>query len=139
MFINKDLTLIRCELNRTNLDTSLMTMAEQSKILDDCLSTDIDFPLIRRTLDLAMQDQLFKGWLAELNNLIRKDEMLRGHDYLKMWFKFFFVLGMGANFVIADTATHNMLQNRLTYEQKNELLHMMRGRKHEPRGQVEVN
>lgn len=138
MIINRDLTLIRCELNRTNLDSSLRTMVEQEEILTDCLSPNITFAQIKAKLDLAMQGAEYKGWLAELNNLLRKDEQLRGHDYLKMWFKFFFVLEFGANFVIADTATHNMLQNRLSYEQKNELLHMMRGRKHEPRGQVEV-
>lgn len=138
MIINKDLTLIRCELNRTNLDTSLMSMQAQSDILDECLSTDITFATVKRTLDAAMQGQIFIGWMSELDNMLRKDEVLRGHDYLKMWFKFFFILQMGANFVIADTATHNMLQNRLTYEQKNELLHMMRGRKHEPRGHVHV-
>lgn len=138
MKINKTLTIIRCELNRINLDTSLLTLNAQSDILDKCLSTDITFGDVKKQLDMAMQGQDFIGWLDELENLLRKDEQLRGHDYLKTWFKFFFVLCHGANFIIADTATHNMLQNRLTYEQKNELLHMMRGRKHERRGEVEV-
>lgn len=138
MKINKTLTIIRCELNRINLDTSLLTLNAQSDILDKCLSTDITFGDVKKQLDMAMQGQDFIGWLDELENLLRKDEQLRGHDYLKTWLKFFFVLGHGANFIIADTATHNMLQNRLNYEQKNELLHMMRGRKHERRGEVEV-
>lgn len=131
MIINKQLTMIRCEMNQTNIDTSLMTLAEQGEILDQCLSTTITFADVKATLDKVMQGQEFVGFKDELDNLLRKDEILRGHDYLKAWFKHYFVLGHGANFIIADTATHNMLQNRLTYEQKNELLHMMRGRKHE--------
>lgn len=139
MIINRALTMFRCEMNRINLDTSLTTFAEQSKILDRCLSTEISFAQVKKALNEAMEGTNFNGFTDELSNLLRKDEVLRGHDYLKLWFKTFFVMGYGANFIIADTATHNMLQNRLSYEQKNELLHMMRGRKHEPRGHVEVN
>lgn len=134
MIINKDLTMIRCELNRIHVETSLMALSEQGAILDKCLSFDISYADIKRKLDEAMQGVDFIGWKDELENLLRKDEDLRGHDYLRMWFKFFFVLGYGANFVIADTATHNMLSNRLTHEQKLELLQMMRGRRSDLRG-----
>lgn len=131
MIINRALTMFRCEMNRIHLDTSMTTLFEQTKTLEKTLSTEITFADVKKALNDAMEGTDFDGFKAELENLMRKDEVMRGHDYLKLWFKTYFVMAYGANFIIADTASHNMLQNRLSYEQKNELLHMMRGRKHD--------
>lgn len=135
MIINKNLTKIRCLMNAINIETSLLPIDEQMTTLEDCLSPTVTFAAVRDCLVDAMANNEpdFEGWTDELANLLRNDEKLRGHDYLKAWFKHYFVLGHDANFIIADAATHNMLQNRLSYEQKNELLHLMRGRKHDPK------
>lgn len=139
MKINKELTMFRCEMNRIHLDTSLQTLDQQAHILDVCLAPTITFQTVKHELNKALEMQDYEGFTSELDNLLRKDEKLRGHDYLQLWMKTFFMFKYGANFIIADTASHNMLQNVLNYEQKNQLLHMMRGKKYEQRGHVQVN
>lgn len=139
MRIKKALTMYRCEMNRIHLDTSLRTLAEQEQILDNCLADDVNFQKVKAELNRAMEKADYDGFTDELENLLRKDEQIRGHDYLKLWMKTYFVFAHGANYIIADTASHDMLQNKLNFDQKAELIRMMRGAKHEPRGHVNIN
>lgn len=139
MKINKALTLYRCEMNRIHLTASLQPLDHQEATLNDCLQEHINFALIKRQLNRALEKEGYIGFTDELEILIRKDDQIRGHDYLKLWMKTFFVIGMNANYIIADAATHDVLQNKLNFEQKAELIRMMRGSKHEPRGHVNIN
>lgn len=139
MIINKALTMFRLEMNRIHMETSVLSLTEQSIILDRCLSTSINFTMVKHELNKAMEMAYYEGFTDELENLLRKDEDIRGHDYLKLWAKTFFVMKYRANNIIADTASHNLLQNVLNYAQKAELIRMMRGAKHEPRGHVNIS
>lgn len=139
MKIKKSLTMYRCEMNRTHLDTSLRTLAEQEEILDNCLSDDITYQSVKSALNRAMEEVDYAGFTDELENLLRKDEQIRGHDYLKLWLKTYFVLDHGANYIIADTASHEMLQNKLNFDQKAELIRMMRGAKWAKQGHVNIS
>lgn len=139
MKINKALTVYRCEMNRIHLTVSLLPLTDQEKALNDCLQDHVNFAVVKRQLNKALEKEGYTGFTDELEVLIRKDDQIRGHDYLKLWMKTFFVMGMNANYIIADAASHDMLQNKLTHEQKAELIRMMRGAKHEPRGHVNIN
>ncbi len=139
MKINLKLNSFRCEMNRIHLSTSLAAIIVQDNIMKRCLQPHVDFALVKRQLNKALEEESFIGFKDELELLIKKDEQVRGHDYLKLWMKTFFVMAMNANYIIADAATHDMLQNKLNFEQKAELIRMMRGSKHEPRGHVNVN
>ncbi len=139
MRINLKLNSYRCEMNRIHLSTSLTSLINQTNIMNDCLQEHVNFALVKRQLNKALEEEAFIGFKDELELLLKKDEQVRGHDYLKLWMKTFFVIAMNANYIIADAATHDMLQNKLNYDQKAELLRMMRGSKHEPRGHVNVN
>ena len=135
MKIDLDLTKFRLKMNQINIDASInYSLEEQEEWLMECLSEDITFAIIKSTLDRAMQ-QLYawKGFTSEVDMLIKKEvngDKVRGHDYLKLWMRCFFVIEYDVNYVIAETASHEFLQNRLTHSQKNELINMMRGRKH---------
>lgn len=139
MKINKALTLYRCEMNRIHLTVSQKPLSEQEHCLDVCLGESVSFSRIKHQLNLALEKQGYEGFTDELEILIRKDDQVRGHDYLKLWMKTFFVMYLYANYIIADAATHDVLQNKLNFEQKAELIRMMRGAKHEPRGHVNIN
>lgn len=139
MKINKALALYRCEMNRIHLQTSLLPPAEQAARLDKCLGELASFSMIKQQLNFAIEKAGYQGFSDELEILIRKDDQVRGHDYLKLWMKTFFVMFMGGNYIMADAATHDVLQNKLNFEQKAELIRMMRGAKHEPRGHVNIN
>lgn len=139
MKINKALTLYRCEMNRLHLLASLLPLATQESALKVCLQDHVNFALVKKELNRALEKEAYAGFTDELEILIKKDDQMRGHDYLKLWMKTFFVMGMNANYIIADAATHDVLQNKLNFEQKAELIRMMRGSKHEPRGHVNIN
>ena len=135
MKIDLELAKFRLMMNQINVDSSLnYSLDEQEEALLGCLSEGITFAVLKSTLDKAMQHvSPWKGFTSEVNMLIKKEingQSVRGHDYLKLWLRCFFVVEYGVNYLIADIASHEMLQNRLTHSEKNELINMMRGRKH---------
>lgn len=138
MIINTNLTMFRCKLRQIDAKTTMEDLKQQEHKLHTtldfwCLSPDEVFKLVKFELDKAMQKgESYLGFTDEVELLIDKEgdkNPPRGHDYLKLWFKTYFMINFSANFIIADAATHNILQNVLTYEHRAELLRMIRGSK----------
>lgn len=135
MKIDLELTKFRLKMNQINIDVSLnYNLDQQMHLLESRIKNPISFAWIKTHLNLAMEEAAqWKGFTSEVDLLVRKEldgGKVRGHDYLKLWFRCFFVVEYELNYIMAETLSHEYLQNILSHSEKNELINMMRGRKH---------
>ncbi|QFP93783.1 hypothetical protein [Pectobacterium phage Wc4-1] len=127
MIIDEKLTLGRCLLAGISAKTDSALPDVQAVTLTHAMQAPT-FASIKKALDGAMQEQAYTGFTSEVNVLTAKRDAVRGHDFLKLWMRYYLIHSFRANYIIADAAGHHILSNVLNYEEKRQLLEMMRGK-----------